>query len=60
MAKIATRPLGKKTTGASGTAAERREIEKIAYQFFVQRGYQHGFDREDWSKAEAIVLSRRS
>ena len=37
----------------------RREIEKLAYQFFEERGYQHGFNQEDWLKAEAVVKSRR-
>ena len=37
----------------------RQEIEKLAYQFFEERGYQHGFNQEDWLRAEAIVKSRR-
>ncbi len=37
----------------------RQEIEKLAYQFFEERGYQHGSNQEDWLKAEAIVKSRR-
>lgn len=36
------------------------EIAKLAYQFFVERGYQHGFDREDWLRAERVVKARRS
>ncbi len=39
--------------------AEQREIERLAYQFFVERGYQHGNDQEDWLRAEAIVRKRR-
>lgn len=42
------------------TASERREVEKLAYQFFIDRSYQHGNDQADWSRAEAIVHSRRS
>ena len=37
----------------------QQEIEKLAYQFFEERGYQHGFNQEDWLKAEAVVKSRR-
>ncbi len=37
----------------------RQEIEKVAYQFFEERGYQHGFDQEDWLRAETVVKSRR-
>ena len=37
----------------------RQEIEKLAYQFFEERGCQHGFDQEDWLRAKAIVKSRR-
>ena len=60
MAKIAMRPTTKKAQGGSSTAGERREIEKLSYQFFVERGHLHGFDREDWLRAEAIVRSKRS
>ena len=42
------------------TQSEQAEIQKLAYQLFVQRGHQHGHDREDWLKAETIVRSRRS
>jgi hypothetical protein len=31
-----------------------------AYQFFVDRGYEHGHDQEDWHRAESIVRNRRS
>jgi hypothetical protein len=42
------------------SSSEQQEIEKLAYQFFVERGYQHGYDAEDWLRAEAIIRSRRS
>jgi hypothetical protein len=35
------------------------EIERLAYQFFVQRGYQHGHHDEDWLRAEAIIKNRK-
>ena len=59
MAKIAFRKQ-KKMANYKPTANERQDIETLAYQFFIERGGQHGFDREDWAKAEAIVKSRRS
>lgn len=37
---------------------QQAEIERLAYQFFVERGYQHGYDREDWVRAETIVRGR--
>ena len=37
---------------------QQAEIERLAYQFFVERGYQHGYDREDWLRAETIVRGR--
>ena len=39
---------------------ETREIEKLAYQFFAERGYQNGYDQEDWFRSESIVKSRKS
>ena len=59
MAKIATAAAKRTFNRLSSGTDPRREIEKLAYQFFIQRGCQHGFDREDWLRAEAIVKSRR-
>lgn len=65
MAKIAGAP--NKTAVKKGTEKGsqgsrnfniNQEIEALAYQFFVDRGYEHGHDREDWIRAEAIVKSR--
>jgi len=38
----------------------RKMIEQVAYQNWVQRGYQHGFALEDWIKAEQELLGRAS
>ena len=35
------------------------EIQKLAYQFFVERGSEHGHDGEDWLRAEAVVKNRK-
>lgn len=37
---------------------ELEEIQKLAYQFFVERGCDHGYDQEDWLKAERIVRNK--
>ncbi len=34
------------------------EIRVRAYQLFQERGGQHGFDLEDWRRAEVEILSR--
>ncbi len=34
------------------------QIQRLAYQLFVERGYQHGHDAEDWLRAEAIIRKR--
>jgi hypothetical protein len=34
------------------------EIAKLSYQFYVDRGYQHGSDMDDWLRAERIVRAR--
>ena len=38
----------------------REMIEKVAYQIWVQRGYQHGYALEDWIAAERELLERAS
>ena len=50
------RPIGSRQVSGS----EQEEIAKLAYQFFSDRGYEHGHDQEDWIRAEAIIRRRRS
>ena len=59
MAKIAFTNQKRNPTRTM-SESERQEVAKLAYQLFAERGGQHGFDQEDWLKAEAIVKSRRS
>lgn len=61
MAKLAI-PTQKKSAAPAKplTASQRREVERLAYQLYVERGYQHGHDHADWLKAESIVRSRRN
>lgn len=37
----------------------REEIEKRAYEIYLQRGAGHGLDEEDWLRAEAQLLEER-
>lgn len=61
--------VSKSSTGKASTAKPARlsqknsqqdEIAKLAYKFWVERGYQHGYDQEDWARAEAVVRARTS
>jgi hypothetical protein len=36
----------------------RDEIERLAYEFFIQSGYIHGRCLHNWLEAERIILSR--
>jgi hypothetical protein len=38
----------------------REMLEQVAYQKWVQRGYQHGYALEDWIRAERELLERAS
>ncbi len=35
------------------------QIEKLAYQFFLERGGEHGHDQEDWARAESQLRNRK-
>ena len=65
MAKIATARQSKNGAAARQAAPTKRildetaEIQQLAYQFFVDRGFEHGYDQEDWARAEAIVKNRK-
>ena len=39
-------------------AGTEAEIRRRAYELYEARGRQEGFDRDDWTQAEAEVLSR--
>ena len=39
-------------------AGIQEEIRQRAYELYEERGRQHGFHDEDWSRAETEVLSR--
>ena len=62
MAKIATAQTkngSAQRSSEKSSGGEQAEISKLAYQFFVERGYQHGHQEEDWLRAEAIIKSRK-
>lgn len=48
------------TSSSSKSQTFNDEVGKLAYQFFIERGYQHGHDQEDWLRAERIIKARRS
>ena len=35
-------------------------IRRHAYHLYEQRGYMHGYDREDWLRAESEILTTAS
>ena len=62
MAKIATiqaKNGAVRRSAENSGADDKAAIEKLAYQFFVDRGYEHGHQEEDWLRAEAIVRNRK-
>ena len=45
-----------KTVGPALLAKpSREEVEKLAHTFWEQRGCQHGFDEQDWLRAEEAL-----
>ena len=60
MAKIATTQIKKEASSKKTSSRnEQDEIARLAYQFYVERGYQNGSDQEDWLRAEKIVKARK-
>ena len=51
---------GSKTprNGESSGTLVLEQIRIRAYELFEQRGRLHGFDQEDWARAEAEILAR--
>ena len=40
--------------------APKESVAQLAYQYYVERGCEHGHDQEDWLRAEATVQQKKS
>jgi hypothetical protein len=54
-ADIRDSPFAESMRGEADADLRHRLISEAAYELFTQRGYQDGFDLEDWLVAEARV-----
>jgi hypothetical protein len=36
------------------------QVARLAHQYWVERGYQHGYDAEDWFRAEQELRQKAS
>lgn len=36
------------------------EISRLAYELYLERGGDHGKDREDWFRAETLLREKRT
>jgi hypothetical protein len=43
-----------------GRTISREELEKRAYEVYLQRGAEHGHDEDDWLLAEAQLSEERT
>ncbi len=61
MAKIATQSKNgsARRSPAAESSDSSAEISKLAYQFYLERGGEHGHHEEDWLRAEAIIKNRK-
>ncbi|TAL09496.1 MAG: DUF2934 domain-containing protein [Nitrospirae bacterium] len=53
------KPKVKKTPSSSETV-DREAVVRLAYELYVQRGYEPGHDVEDWLMAEQILAERET
>ncbi len=60
MAKIASPQLKNASkVNLASQENDQAQIAALAYQFFVDRGCQDGFDAEDWLRAEATIKNKK-
>lgn len=56
-----TEPPKKRTAPkVTETGVSREEIAKLAHQFWNERGRMHGYDAEDWLRAECELRGKAS
>ncbi len=48
------------TAHVSPTRISTEEIARLAHQYWLERGCQHGHDAEDWFRAEQALRSKAS
>ena len=55
-------PAGKaaKLSTPTPSTISREEIERLAHQFWAERGYQHGHAELDWLRAEQELMGKAS
>ncbi len=53
-----SKQVAKVATVTTRTVDLQEAIRQRAYEYFEQRGYQHGADFEDWIRAEKEILAR--
>lgn len=54
------KPATKRDNVVAISKPARDVIEQLAYQFWEQRGYQHGYALQDWLRAEQELLEKAS
>jgi len=57
--KLRKKAVSSKAKPAAKRRLTRREIARRAYEIFVGRGGNDGYDLEDWLQAEAELTGRR-
>jgi hypothetical protein len=55
-----TKTATKKDNVTAISQPARNVIEQLAYQYWAQRGYQHGNSLQDWLRAEQELQERAS
>jgi hypothetical protein len=52
------------TNGAASNVTEmplsHEQVAAVAHQLWIERGHQHGYDAEDWFRAEQMLRSKAS
>ena len=43
----------------AGPQHSREDVAKLAYSYWIARGYSHGYAEEDWLRAEAELAGKR-
>ena len=44
---------------STGPQHTREDVAKLAYSYWIARGYSHGYAEEDWLRAEAELAGKR-
>ena len=54
------KPAVRKTAKAKKAGVSHDQVALLAHRYYIERGFEHGHDEEDWLRAESELRAQAS